>query len=222
MSFDYWTRQPAIYPFTSSYQWAYGYSSEDDAFAQYITTTSMGVRPTVGVSQENILATYDSTLGAYVLSPIITAPQRLYLGGSEENRVDFQPGRILRLNWDEPIAGTVEYYQVYTSCSDGTGYWSEQLTTPETYVWSPDKGYQTNTFFLYTKFVEDDVMHTTPDVRSISTKNSNVWVYISSASDPTQYRWHLASVNCYNASGWINTGGMNYYGEDNAWHEAGQ
>lgn len=204
----YWTRQPV----ENGYFGVYSHYANGNLNI-LIPTDSCGIRPTVGVDQESVVATFDGESNVYWLSLGVKAPETLLLNGVESNFFDVHPGRYFLLSWPEPV-GEVESYRVFVRYSDGT---TDNITTTarQVVVVSPSKGFQNVYFILWTTFSGSSEAVRTSVSRYIYTKETNVLVY------QEDQLWYLADVNYYDGTSWKSTNGLNYYDENGVWHTPG-
>lgn len=203
ISASYWTREPSR---GSTYIRCVWYdSSMGSMFASNTQTTSIGVRPTVGVKQNDIDATWNENLQAYTLSLPVNnvAPSTLYLSGTSGNHItDSQVFTSYQLTW--PAAtGNVTGYYVERSGSDGTTRIFGPYTTCEAYADAPNQGYMTYTYSLYTEFDGVANMVKTPVSCKVSSKNSKIWAYTPRyPGTGWSPNWYLATPKYYNGSSW--------------------
>lgn len=174
---SYWTRQPY-----AGLAAVFYYNKDDAVFSGVSSTSSRGVRPTVGVDQESIEVTWDGTLGGYKLSKVVTAtpctaPAALYLDGGSYNYGDVEPGNSYTLSWDAGTGSSIIGYAVYYSTSSSGSYtWMKDVTGTSTTVYAPDT-YSTYRYFKVKTLGADS---------SLDSELSTAYRYVHTKDAPTQ------------------------------------
>lgn len=199
---NFWTREPVHESNMAYYFLFYANAYER---SPSVVTIQYNVLPTVGVAQDEIEATWSSTLNAYTLSKPINnvAPETLSLSGTSGNHItDSQVFTSYQLTW--PAAtGNVTGYYVERSGSDGTTRIFGPYTTCEAYADAPNQGYMTYTYSLYTEFDGVTNMVKTPVSCKVSSKNSKIWAYTPRyPGTGWSPNWYLATPKYYNGSSW--------------------
>lgn len=202
---NYWTRQPV--EGMSDYARAV---NADNSIANYKVTANTGVRPTLGISEDQLVRYSDSD-GGYIFCSQCTAPSAIYINNVASDVTGLNSEANMVLSWSEGTSGynaPISGYAVwYSTSADGTYELYGTTTGTSMNVIAPKKGYQTYYFKVQTLTDDDaDYCHSNLStiVRSISTKESNVYYYDG-------VTWKIAMPKHYNGSAWAVTKGAAYY-----------
>lgn len=201
----YWTRQP-VSGMSGNAQAV----NANNSLSYYSVTNSAGVRPTLGISEDQLVRYSDSD-GGYIFCSQCTAPSAVYINNAASDVTGLNSEANLVLSWSEGSSGynaPVSGYAVWYSTS-ANGNYEIYGTTTETSmnIIAPKKGYQTYYFKVQT-LSEEDIDYCNSNLsstsRAVSTKNSNLYYY-----DGT--RWLIGLPKYWNGSAWVEGNSTNYY-----------
>lgn len=206
----YWTREPV--------SGMDGYAkciNSSNALANQNITSSYGVRPTLGVLEEQLVR-YSEADGGYLFCNKCAAPDTLYINGLEADVSGLNREVNLTLSWTAGTAGynaPISGYAVwYSTTADGTYELYGTTTDTSMTIIGPTKSSQTYYFKVQTLGPEDaDYCNSglSFTYRAAATKLGNVSYY-----DGT--RWLLAAVKYYNGSQWVDVKRAKSY-DGNTW-----
>ena len=206
----YWTREPV--------SGMDGYAkciNSSNALANQSLRSSYGVRPTLGILEEQLVR-YSEADGGYLFCDKCTAPDTLYINGSETDVSGLNREVNLTLSWTAGTAGynaPISGYAVwYSTAADGTYELYGTTTDTSMTIIGPTKSSQTYYFKVQTLGPEDaDYCNSelSSTYRAAATKLGNVSYY-----DGT--RWLLAAMKYYNGSAWVDIKRAKSY-DGNTW-----
>ena len=192
----YWTRECV----GGMSNYSYGVNASGSR-SNWGVSYSYGVRPTLGVSEEQLVR-YSDTDSGYVFCTQCSAPDIVYIDGNATDMTGLNSEANLTLSWSDGVAGynsSISGYAVWYSTSvDGEYELYGTTTGTSMTIIAPKKGHQQYYFKVQTLAPEEiDYCNSelSSDYRVISTKNSNVYYY-----DGTT--WKIAIPKHYNGSSW--------------------
>lgn len=201
----YWTREPV----GGMNDYAMCINSSNKAASNGITS-NIGVRPTLGIAEEQLVRYSESDAG-YIFCTKCTAPSSVYINGSETNVVDVNPSVSLTLSWSAGTAGhnaPISGYAVWYSTSADGVYELYGTTTESSMAIEASKNRAQTYYFKVQTLGPEDADYCNSELsttyRSVTTKTSNINYY-----DGT--RWIVAVAKYYNGSAWVEVNGAKYY-----------
>ena len=203
---SYWTRESV----GGTANYAYCVNNAGTAAQSSTVVTSLHVRPTIGVLEDQMVC-LDELLGVYVSCSQHTAPTQLLLDGEALDKTNQNIEVSYTLSWDEGVAGKgnalVGYAVWYSEDPDGEYQIFNTTTETSMLVPSPSRGFKTR-YYKVQSLADESVDFCSSElstaVRSVATKRSNVYYFDGN-------RWMLAVPNYYQNGTWKTTEGMNYY-----------
>ena len=202
---NYWTREHSYY----SAGYKAKYIEANGGVYTYGASERYGVRPTLGLLEDQTVI-YSESDGGYILCDKYIAPQNLYINGEATNVANLNANANLTLSWSVGNSGNSEgiigYAVWYCESEDGDYELYGITESTSKVIVGPQKGYKTYYFKVQTLASEGDDPRNSDlssVVRSVSTKESNVYYYDGAS-------WRIATPKYYNG-GWVVAKGTKYY-----------
>jgi hypothetical protein len=202
---SYWTREPV--GGMDRYALAIG---TDGILSNRSITTSYGVRPTLGVLEDQLVI-YSESEGGYLFCSKCLAPDTIFINGALTDVVDLNSEANMILSWSNGTDGynaPISGYAIWYSTSINGQYELYGTTTGNSMtIVGPKKGHQTYYFKVQTLGPEEaDYCNSelSSDCRSVATKKSSIYYFDGST-------WKIAMPKRYDGTVWNNVEGTKHY-----------